>query len=200
MRKIIVLTFLTLDGVMQSPGGSTEDPKDGFTYGGWAVSYWDDIMDEEMGKQMGGPFDLLLGRTTYDIFAGSWPQIDPEESINKVTKYVVTSKPTPPDDDVWKNSIRLDQDFIKQLTQLKKENGPDIQVHGSGQLIQSLLKHDLVDELWLKIFPVILGKGQRLFDAGTVPTEFKLKDCKTTSTGVIIAVYEKSGEVKFGSL
>ncbi|WP_246599612.1 dihydrofolate reductase family protein [Clostridium lacusfryxellense] len=199
MRKIIVISFITLDGVMQAPGGPEEDSKDSFLYGGWSVAYWEGILEKEMGSQMEQTFELLLGRKTYDIFAANWPEIDPNSIINCVNKYVVTSKPIPDDTDVWKNSKRIDGDIVEKVKVLKNEDAPDLHVHGSGQLIQTLLKNDLVDELWLKIYPITLGTGQRLFAAGTIPTAFKVKECKLTSSGVIIASYEKSGDVKLGS-
>jgi dihydrofolate reductase len=199
MRKIVVLSFITLDGVMQAPGGPEEDSTDSFQYGGWSVAYWDEVLEKEMGNQMGLTFDLLLGRKTYDIFAANWPKIDPDSIINKANKYVVTSNALPDDTNIWKNSIRIDGDIAKKVKMLKNEEGLDLQVHGSGNLIQVLLKNDLIDELWLKIYPIILGTGKRLFASGTVPTAFKLKECKLTPSGVILAKYEKSGEVKLGS-
>jgi len=199
MRKIVVLSFITLDGVMQAPGGPEEDSTDSFQYGGWSVAYWDEVLEKEMGNQMGQTFDLLLGRKTYDIFAANWPKIDPDSIINKANKYVVTSNAIPVDTDIWKNSIRIDGDIAEKVKILKNEEGPDLQVHGSGKLIQALLKNDLIDELWLKIYPIILGTGERLFASGTVPTAFKVKECKLTPSGVILAKYEKSGEVKLGT-
>ena len=136
MRKIIVLSFITLDGVMQSPGGPEEDSKDSFLYGGWSVSNWDEVLEKEMGRQMEQTFELLLGRKTYDIFAANWPEIDPNSIINGVNKYVVTSKPIPDDTDIWKNSKRIDGDIVEKLKALKNEDAPDLHVHGSGQLIQ----------------------------------------------------------------
>lgn len=199
MRKIVVLSFITLDGVMQAPGGPEEDSIDTFPYGGWSVGYWDEVIEKEMGNQMGQTFDLLLGRVTYDIFADNWPKIDPDSVINKVNKYVVTSKAIPVDTDIWRNSIRIDGDIAEKVKMLKNEEGPDLQVHGSGKLIQTLLKNDLIDELWLKIYPITLGTGKRLFASGAVPTAFKVKEYKLTPSGVILVKYEKSGEVKLGS-
>jgi dihydrofolate reductase len=199
MRKIIVLTFLTLDGVMQAPGGPEEDPSGSFRYGGWSVPYWDEALEKEMGIQMGQPFDLLLGRKTYDIFAAAWPKIDPVNIINKAVKYVVTGNPLPADTNVWKNTIRIDGNITSKIKKLKNETGPDLQVHGSGELIQALLLNDLVDELWLKIYPITLGTGKRLFASGTVPAAFKAKECKLTPSGVMLVKYEKSGVVKIGT-
>lgn len=196
MRKIIVLEFLTLDGVMQAPGGPKEDTSGGFKYGGWTAPYFDDFSGKVMAKQMAGKYDLLLGRITYDIFAGYWPQHgDAWPLVNKITKYVVSSslkKPT------WENTVVVKD--IKELKKLKNSNGPDMQVYGSGNLVQTLLKNDLVDELWLKIFPITLGRGKRLFDKGTIPAAFKLMESKTSPSGVIIASFKRAGKVKTGSL
>ena len=199
MRKIVVLTFITLDGVMQAPGGPGEDESGAFMYGGWSVGYWDDFLGEVMGEQMGHPFDLLLGRKTYDVFASAWPKIDPENPINKTRKYVVTHKPIPADTEIWKNSVRIDGDVAEEIKKLKNEDGPEIQVHGSSVLVQTLLKNDLVDELWLKIYPVTLGKGKRLFGDGTISAGFELVNCKFSPGGVIVASYRRAGDIKFGS-
>lgn len=197
MRKIIVLTFLSLDGVMQAPGGPQEDTSGGFEYGGWTVPYFDEAAGKEMGEQMSGSYDLLLGRKTYDIFAGYWPlHTDEWPQVNKITKYV-TSKTL--ENPTWENTVVLKEDVASEIEQLKKSQGPDLQVHGSGNLIQTLFKHDLVDELWLKIFPLTLGSGKRLFDDGTIPSAFTLIQMKTTPSGVIFASYKRSGEVKTGS-
>ena len=194
----MVLSFISLDGVMQAPGGPDEDTSSGFKYGGWTVPYWEDFSGKMMGKQMGMPFDLLLGKKTYDIFAGYWPkQKGPiADPFNKTTKYVVShrrSKLT------WENSVLIEGGVVAKLKELKRQNGPMLQVHGSGNLIQTLLKNDLADELWLKIFPVTLGKGKRLFAEGTIPAGFKLTESKTSPKGVIFANYKRSGEVKTGS-
>jgi dihydrofolate reductase len=199
MRKIVVLTFVTLDGVMQAPGGPEEDSSDTFAYGGWSVGYWDDFLAQVMGEQMGHPFDMLLGRKTYDIFAGAWPKIDPESVINKYRKYVVTHRPIPGDTEIWKNSIRIDGDVVEAIKKLKQEDGPEMQVHGSSNLIQTLLKNDLVDELWLKIYPVTLGKGKRLFGEGTIAAGFELIESKASPSGVIAAIYRRAGAIKYGS-
>lgn len=199
MRKIIVLTFVTLDGVMQAPGSPEEDASDNFKYGGWTVPYFDEFAGKVMEKQMKGEYDLLLGRKTYDIFAGYWPQHTEEwPQINKIKKYVVSKTLKKPD---WENTI-----VIKDVGGLKKlKNNPsagggrDLQVHGSGNLIQTLLKNDLVDELWLKIFPIILGSGKRLFEDGVNPAAFKLTEFKTSPSGVIFANYKRVGKVKTGS-
>jgi dihydrofolate reductase len=199
MRKLIVLSFVSLDGVMQAPGGPQEDTSGGFTHGGWSVGYWDDTLAATMGEQMGHPFDLLLGRKTYDVFASAWPKIDASSPINSCKKYVVTRHPIPADTEVWKNSIKVDGNIAEKIKQLKKENGNELQVHGSTQLIQLLLQHDLVDEFWLKIYPVTLGKGKRLFGTGTIPAGFKLMKSSVSPSGVIIASYVRDGKVKVGS-
>ena len=197
MRKIIVLTFLTLDGVMQGPGGPTEDTSGNFTYGGWTVPYFDEFLGQTMGEQMGKPFDLLLGRKTFEIFASYWPD-HPEEgaAINDATKYVVSNTLK---EHTWQKSVFLDGEVVEKIKKLKQEDGPDLQVHGSSNLIQTLLKHDLVEELWLKIFPITLGTGKRLFDTGTTPAAFTLIESKTSPSGVIIASFKRAGEVKTGS-
>jgi len=200
MRRLIVLSFITLDGVMQAPGGPEEDPSGGFKYGGWTVGYFDDFGGSVMVEQMGHPFDLLLGRRTYDIFAGYWPKApadDPiAQGINTATKYVVSHRPVNLD---WKTSVLIDGDVVAKIKKLKAEGGPELQVHGSGNLIQTLLKSDLVDEFWLKTFPVTLGTGKRLFADGTMPFGFKLLDSKISPSGVIVASYARAGEVKIGS-
>ena len=199
MRKVIVLTFVTLDGVMQAPGGPEEDTSGSFLYGGWSVPFWDDVLSAEMTRQMGQPFDLLLGRTTYDIFAASWPDMDPENPINSCRKYVATYRDLPADTAVWQNSIRLEGDVVERVRELKQEGGPDLQVHGSAIFLQTLLGADLVDELWLKIYPVTLGAGKRLFADGTIPASFLLRDSKVSDTGVLITAYERVGEVETGT-
>jgi dihydrofolate reductase len=198
MRKLIVLTFLTLDGVMQAPGGPDEDRESGFTQGGWSVGYWDSVMDAVMTKQMGHPFDLLLGRKTYDIFAAYWPQSkDPgAEALNKAHKYVVsrTRKTV-----TWENSTCITGDVVEGIRNIKKEDGQELQVHGSANLIQTLLKHDLVDEFWLKIFPIVVGPGKRLFGEGTIPAAFKQTESSVSTTGIITANYIWDGAIKTGS-
>jgi len=201
MRKLIVLSFITLDGVMQAPGGPEEDPTGGFKYGGWVAGYFDDFLGKLMEKQMNKPFNLLLGRRTYEIFAAHWPYVKTDEdpfaaSMNKAKKYVASKTLKRLD---WSNSELIKGDVAKEVKKLKEQDGPDIQVHGSGNLIQTLLKHDLVDELWLKIFPITLGKGKRLFAEGTIPAGFKLLESETLPNGVIVASYARAGEVKTGS-
>jgi dihydrofolate reductase len=211
MPKLVVNTFLTLDGVMQAPGGPEEDPTGGFTHGGWSVGYWDDAMGQAMAKFMGEPFALLLGRKTYEIFAAHWPHIDEraerggQESsvdteaaaaLNDATKYVASRTL---DTLEWKNSVLLEGDVPQAVATLKEQAGPEIQVHGSWDLIQTLLHHDLVDEFRLMTFPVLVGTGKRLFADGTVPAGLKLVSSTTSTTGVVIATYERSGDIAYGS-
>lgn len=195
MRKIIVLSFITLDGVMQAPGGPEEDTSGGFTYGGWTAPYFDDESGSIMAEQM-KPADLLLGRKTYDIFAGYWPQhADQWPGINEVTKYVVSSTKT---DTEWQNSEVLKN--VDDIKKVKNSDGLDLQVHGSGNMIQTLLKNDLVDELWLKFFPLTLGQGKKLFEDGTIPAAFTLTDTIVTKKGVIFANYKRAGKVETGTV
>ena len=193
-RKLVVLTFVSLDGVMQAPGGKGEDPSGGFDLEGWVVPLMDEALGEEMGKQMTPPYDLLLGRKTYDIFAAYWPQRD--SPFNAATKYVVSNHVV---DTGWKPTVQIGGDVAGAIRKLKQEEGPMLQVHGSSQLTQTLLANDLVDELWLKIFPVTLGKGKRLFGAGTVPAAFRLTESSVLPSGVIIARYARHGDVKVGT-
>ena len=194
MRKIIVLSFITLDGVMQAPGGPEEDMSGGFEYGGWTVPYFDDAAGKLMDQQLQSA-DLLLGRKTFDIFASYWPQhADEWPGINDVTKYVMSTSTKESD---WSNAVFLES--VEDIEKLKNSEGGDIQVHGSGQLIQTLLEHDLVDELRLKIFPLTLGKGKKLFADGTMPAAFELMDSTVTPKGVIFANYKRAGRVETGS-
>jgi dihydrofolate reductase len=199
MRKLIVLTFVTLDGVMQAPGGPEEDPSGGFKYGGWSMPLFDDAVGQAMGEQMGHPFDLLLGRKTYDIFAGFWPNAsDPTaEAINRATKYVVTRRPVSTD---WNKTIPIGGDVVAKIKKHKEEDGPELQVHGSSNLIQTLLKNDLVDELWLKIYPITLGTGKRLFGEGTKPAAYRVLKSNVAPNGVIVASYDRAGDVKTGTV
>ena len=199
MRRLIVTTFLTLDGVMQAPGGPEEDPSDGFAYGGWSVNYWDDVMARFQDQAMRGPFDLVLGRKTYDIFAAYWPTA-PEEAggkpLNDATKYVA-SRGRPNLE--WSKSVLLEGDAAEAVAALKKTDGPELQVHGSGNLVQTLLRHNLVDLYRLWGFPLVLGSGKRLFSEGTIPAGLKLVDTTVSSTGVVIGTYEPAGDVVTGS-
>ena len=194
MRKIIILSFITLDGVMQAPGGPEEDQTGGFTSGGWTVPYFDDFLGQTMAEQMSRPFDLLLGRKTFEIFASYWPHH--ESPINEATKYVASTTLTT---HAWEKSVFLGVDVVEEIHKLKEQAGPELQVHGSGNLIQTLLAHDLVDELWLKIFPITLGRGKRLFAEGTMPAAFTVREAKTSPRGVIVASYERAGVVQTGS-
>jgi dihydrofolate reductase len=197
MRKIIVLTFISIDGVMQAPGGPNEDPSGGFQLGGWMVPYADEFINKVMSEQMGRPFDLLLGRKTYDIFASYWPyHTEADLGINKATKYVASRHPLR---FTWERSVQLPGDVVNAIIDLKASDGPELQVHGSGNLVQTLLRNDLVDELWLKIFPVILGPGKRLFAGGTIPAGFKLVEGQVSPKGVIVVNYERAGRVETGS-
>ena len=197
MRKIIALEFLSLDGVMQAPGGPDEDTSGGFEYGGWTAPYFDDFAGKVMAEQMKEPFSLLLGRKTFDIFSSYWPQhTDVWPGINDATKYVVSTTLSSSE---WQNSVFLQGDVVKEIKKLKTGKGPDIQVYGSGNLMQTLLKNDLVDELWLKFFPITLGRGKRLFGEGTIPAAFTLTESKTSPSGVIIASFKRAGKVKTGS-
>jgi dihydrofolate reductase len=195
MRKIIVLTFMTLDGVMQAPGGPEEDTSGGFKYGGWVAPYGDEVSGREMQKQMEAT-DILLGRKTFEIFAAFWPEHAAHwPGINEVTKYVLSNTM---DKSAWQNSVFLKN--VADIKKLKNAEGGDIKVWGSSKLVQLLLKHDLVDELLLKIYPVILGEGKRLFNDGSLPATFTLTDSVVTPKGVIFANYKRAGEVKTGTI
>jgi len=200
MRRIVVATFTSLDGVMQAPGGPQEHPTGGFAFGGWTFPHFDQESGAAMGEIFGRPFDLLLGRKTYDIFAAYWPYVtDPNDPIagpfNKVTKYVASrSRPTL----AWQNSRLLGKDTVAALKQLKSEDGPDLLVQGSSGLLQTLWQNSLVDEFTVLTFPLVLGKGKRLFGDGATPVGLKLLKSKAYSTGVIVATYRPDGAVKTG--
>jgi dihydrofolate reductase len=179
---------------MQAPGGPEEDPSGGFAFGGWTAPYFDEEAGKIMAEQM-KPADLLLGRKTFDIFAGYWPKHQDVWPINKVTKYVLSGTE---DKSGWENTVFLKS--VGDIKQLKTSDGQDLQVHGSGQLIQLLLQNDLVDELWLKIFPLTLGTGKKLFAEGTIPAAFTLTSSIVTKNGVIFANYQRAGEVKTGTV
>ena len=199
MRRLIVSTFLTLDGVMQAPGGPGEDDNGGFAHGGWSVNYWDEQMGMIMDEAMSVPFDLVLGRKTYDIFAAYWPHASEEagaKPLNDATKYVASrSRPTLE----WDRSVLIEGDAAEGVADLKKGDGPELQVHGSGDLIQTLMRHGLVDEYRLWVFPAVLGSGKRLFADGAVPAGLKLIDHQVSTTGVVIGTYEPAGEIVTGS-
>jgi dihydrofolate reductase len=195
MRKIIVLSMISLDGVMQAPGGPEEDPSEGFEYGGWVAPYGDEAGGKVFEKMM-KPADLLLGRKTFKIFENYWPgHADNWPGVNDVTKYVLSTTVKKSD---WKNCVFLNS--LADIEKLKNSNGSDIKVWGSGKLIQLLLKNDLVDELWLVIHPLTLGKGKKLFVDGAIPAAFTLIESTVTTTGVIIGNYRRAGEVKTGTV
>ena len=197
MRKVIVLEFVTLDGVMQAPGGPQEDTDGSFNYGGWVVPHGDERLGAIMHEQMTRTRALLLGRKTYEIFASYWPAHESEwPGINSATKYVVSDART---ESLWDNTVFIKDNVVEEIRRLKQSEGPDLQVYGSSLLLQTLFKQDLVDELWLKIFPITLGTGKRLFGEGIIPAAFKLTHSETTPSGVIVASYERAGEVKTGS-
>jgi dihydrofolate reductase len=200
MTKLIVIEFITVDGIMQAPGGPEEDTSGDFKYGGWTVPYFGDrVLGKVMGEQMSlEGSELLLGRKTYDIFARYWPHHAANwPGINKVRKHVASHNASLTLG--WENAVLLAGNVVEQVKTLKREQGRNLHVWGSGNFIQTLLKHDLVDELWLKIFPVTLGTGKRLFAEGTLPVAFTLTDSKISPTGVIIATYERAGDVNTGS-
>ncbi len=199
MRKLSVNTFLTLDGVMQAPGGPEEDPSGGFAYGGWSVNYWDEQMGQIMDEYMGKPFDLVLGRKTYEIFAAHWPHATEEQGakpLNDATKHVASRTLRSLD---WDKSFLIEGDVAEGIAVLKQQDGPELQIHGSGNLIQTLMQHNLIDEYRLWIFPLVVGPGKRLFSEGTMPAGLKLVDTKVSTTGVVIATYEPEGEIVTGS-
>jgi len=198
MGKIIVSDDVSLDGVIQAPGGPEEDTSGGFKYGGWTSPHGDEVSLAAIKKQMNTPCDLLLGRKTFDIWARFWPQHgDFWPGVNAATKYVASNTLTSHD---WKPSVFLSGDIAEKIAKIKQQTGPDLHVYGSANLLQTLFKHDLVDALWLKIFPVTLGGGKRLFADGTIPAAFKVTESTVTSKGVIIVNYERAGAVPTGSL
>lgn len=199
MRKLSVNTFISLDGVMQAPGGPEEDRSGGFAHGGWSAGYWDDAMGRRIGQYMAQPFDLLLGRKTYEIFAGYWPTSTEEgaEPLNRARKHVASRTLKKVD---WRNSTLIAGDVPTYVRELKATDGPEIQVHGSGDLIQTLLANDLIDEFQIWTFPVLLGEGKRLFAKGTRPTGLRAADVTTSSTGVVIVRYERAGAIAYGDL
>jgi dihydrofolate reductase len=199
MRNIIAATFVSVDGVMQGPGGPEEDPTGGFEKGGWATSYFDDMLSGVLGELFEKPFDLLLGRRTYDIFAAHWPHVtdDPMGPLfDGVTKYVATHRP---ESLTWQNSTPLGDDVPGALRSLKREDGPDLLIQGSSELVQTLLAHDLIDRFQLIVMPLVLGRGKKLFGDGAMPAALRLVESKVTPAGVIVASYERAGEVQTGS-
>ncbi|NWG34762.1 MAG: dihydrofolate reductase family protein [Chloroflexi bacterium] len=197
MRKVVVLEHISLDGVIQAPGGSEEDTSGGFTHGGWIAPYADDILGTALRKQMNSPFDLLLGRKTFDIWEPYWPQhADAWSRVMAATKYVASNTRMSSE---WQPSVFLSRDIPAQVTTLKRQSGPDLHVWGSGNLLQTLLRHDLVDVFWLMIYPITLGGGKRLFADGTIPAAFKVTESMVTSKGVIVVNYERTGTIATGS-
>lgn len=198
MRELVVNTFLTLDGVMQAPGGREEDRSGGFEHGGWSANYWDDEMGKIMDEFMGKPFDLVLGRKTYQIFAAYWPHMthDPADAFNRTTKHVASRTLTNLD---WQNSVLIEGDVVKGIQALKNQDGPELQVHGSGNLLQTLIANNLIGRYNIWTFPVMVGTGKRLFADGTVPAGLKVVENHAFSTGVVMTAYEPAGELVTGS-
>jgi dihydrofolate reductase len=200
MRKVITGAFVSLDGVMQAPGGPEEDPTHGFKFGGWVWPHTDEVFGQAVDKMFGQPFDLLLGRKTYEIFAAHWPYAEGSEHdsiarlFNSITKYVATRSTM---DLTWTGSVAL-HDAAADVARLKREDGPALVTQGSSDLIQTLLAHDLIDEINTFTFPIVLGNGKKLFDKGAKPAAFKLVDNRVTTTGVVIARYQRAGDVATG--
>ena len=202
MRKIITTTFVTLDGVMQAPGGQAEDASGGFKYGGWmAHQEWDDMMGQTMDGFMKLPFELLLGRVTYDIFAGYWPtaRINSEVAVpfNANKKYVVSHAEFKPE---WNSTECISGDVVAEIKKLKEMDAPDLWIHGSGNLIQTLLKHELIDRMHIWRFPVTIGDGKKLFAEGTLPRSWKAVETKVSKNGAVIGTHEPAGELKTGTI
>jgi dihydrofolate reductase len=199
MRKLVANTFVTLDGVMQAPGGPEEDRTGDFKYGGWSFHYWDEVMGKTMDEFLSKPFELLLGRKTYEIFAAHWPYIknDPvADKFNTTKKYVVSKTINKVN---WSNSYLIKNNIVKEIGKLKEQDGPELQVHGSSNLIKTLVNGNLIDLFNIWIFPVTVGKGKQLFGEGTIASNLKLVDVKSSGTGVIITTYQPAGELKTGS-
>jgi dihydrofolate reductase len=198
MRKVSVLEHISLDGVIQAPGGPEEDTSGGFAYGGWIAPYSDPVLGTALRRQMNLPFDLLVGRTTFEIWEVFWPQhVDEWPGVNTATKYVASNTRT---SSKWQPSVFLNGDIAEKVAQIKQQQGPDLHVWGSGNLIQTLIKHDLVDAFWLMIYPITLGGGKRLFADGTIAAAFKVTESKVGSNGVIVVNYERAGAITTGSL
>jgi dihydrofolate reductase len=198
MRKVIALEFITLDGVIQAGGAPEEDTSGGFKYGGWQAPYSDDVIESVMNTQMSMPFDLLLGRKTFEIWAPFWPQHAEEwPGAMTATKYVASNTMTSHE---WQPSVFLGGDIAEKVSQLKQQPGPNLHVYGSANLLQTLMKHDLVDEFWLKIYPLTLGSGKRLFTDGTIPAAFKVTESLVSPSGIILVNYERAGAVTTGTI
>jgi len=193
MRKIIAITQVTLDGVMQAPGGPEEDPSNGFTHGGWAMPFVDDAAGQVIDEIIAGEFDMLLGRRTYQIFAGYWPNQGDNQiakAFNKATKYVVTRSLDRLD---WEKSQRIDGDVVEEVRQLKASDGPALHIWGSSELLQTLIAAELVDEYRIWIFPVVLGEGNRLFERSVPPRALTLVETRSTPGGVLVNTYHPAG-------
>lgn len=193
MRKIVVLEHISLDGVIQAPGGPEEDTSGGFTHGGWIAHYGDEVSGGLLRKQMNSPFDLLLGRKTFEIWEPYWPKhADVWPNVNKATKYVASNTRASSE---WESSVFLSGDIAGEVAKLKQQQGPDLHVWGSGNLLQTLIKHDLVDVFWLMMYPITLGGGKRLFADGTIPAAFKVTESTATPSGILIVNYERAGTI-----
>ncbi len=198
MRKVIALEFVTLDGVIQAGGGPEEDTSGGFAYGGWQAPYSDDVLGAVMNQQMNLPFDLLLGRKTFEIWAPYWPHhADIWPGVMAATKYVASNTLT---SHQWQPSVFLGGDIAEKVTNLKQQPGPDLHVYGSANLVQTLMQHDLVDAFWLKIYPLTLGSGKRLFADGAIPAAFTVAESQVSPSGIIIVNYERAGAITTGTV
>ncbi len=198
MRKVIVLEHISLDGVIQAPGGPDEDPSGDFAYGGWIAPYADAMLSTALRRQMHKPFDLLLGRKTYTIWAPYWPQHgDAWPGVNAATKYIASNTLMAGE---WQPAIFLSGDIGEKVAKIKQQPGPDLNVWGSGNLIQTLIKQDLVDVFWLMIYPITLGGGKRLFADGTIPAAFKVTESTVTTKGVLVVNYERAGALTSGRI
>lgn len=198
LRKVIVISHISLDGVLQAMGGPDEDTSGGFVYGGWVAPYSDEVLGAVIRREMSMPFDLLIGRKTFEIWAPYWPEhADIWPGVNPATKYVASNTMTSHE---WQPTVFLGGDIADSINKIKQQQGPDLHVYGSGNLLQTLMKHDLIDAFWLKIYPLTLGNGKRLFAGGSIPLAFKLTDSKVSPKGVIIANYERAGAITTGNL
>ena len=198
VRKLVADVFASMDGVMQAPGGAEEDPDENFRHGGWSMAYWDEAMGKVMDETMAKPSEIVLGRKTYDIFVGYWPKRDDENAaiLNRATKHVASRSRKKLE---WANASLLDLDVVAAVRALKQKPGPPLHTIGSANLLQTLLKNDLVDELELWIFPVVVGTGKKLFDGGGIPTAWKLTKSVTSTTGVLMLHYERNGDIVYAS-
>lgn len=198
MRKLIVISHMSLDSVIQSMGAPQEDPSGGFAYGGWIAPYSDEVVGDVVRREMNMPFDLLVGRKTFEIWEPYWPQhADVWPGVNAATKYVASNTMTSSE---WQPTVFLSGDIVDKVAELKQQSGPDLHVYGSGNLLQTLMKHDLIDAFWLKIYPLTLGSGKRLFDGGSIPAAFRVTESQISPSGVIIANYERAGALQSGNL